>query len=74
MPAQIIEKWLLGRNVDRVPFFLICKARRKKVCCAFASMLTFCLCSQPHKSEFQKLLIGRLSSSLPFSILRTRMV
>ena len=52
MPAQIIEKRLLGRNVDRAPFFLICKARRKKVCCAFASMLTFCLCSQPHKSVF----------------------
>ena len=30
MPAQIIEKWQLCRNVVKAPFFLICKACRKK--------------------------------------------
>ena len=52
VPAQIIEKWLLGRNVDRAPFFLICKARRKKESCDFAYVLISRLCSQPHISEF----------------------
>ena len=74
VPAQIIEKWMLDRLGGRAPFFLICKARRKKVSCDFASVLTYRSRSQLYKSEFQKLLIGRLSSSLPFSIFRIRMV
>ena len=51
MPAQIIEKWRFGRNVDRAPFFLICKARRKKGSCVFASVLTYRLSSHLYKSE-----------------------
>ena len=44
----------LRRNVVKAPFFLICKARRKKESCDSVFALTSRLCTQLDKSLFRK--------------------
>ena len=73
VPAQIIEKWRLGRNVDRASFFLICKARRKKECCDFAYLLTFRFPRQLYISEFINISLD-IYFFLPYNVQQTRLL